>query len=190
MSILMTGNPNYGIAEAFSKRHTYADFMSRSNRYDLTTEEGQEALVSASLDYGVFINNSALNNFAQTTILSKVANRWRNVQKAGHIINIGSTIDTTTKGQNSIYQQEKKALLELSKQISLLSVWAEDVRFRNTHISFGSLKTPKVIEKFEDSRNLIDLITVINMIDWIMYSGPSVNLNLVSIDPIQKKIVD
>ena len=87
----------------------------------------------------------------------------------------------------SVYQQEKKALGQYCKQIALLSVWAKDIKFRTTLISFGSIDTPKVSEKFGDTRTLLDLDVVVRTIAWVIYSPDNLNINEVSIDPIQDK---
>lgn len=187
MKILMTGNPEYGIAKAFFSVYPDTTFVSRSNGFDLTKHNDQNNLIFLSEEYDVFINNSALHDFNQMIVLDKIASHWRTIGKAGHIICIGSTTDRTTKGQMSIYQQEKKALAQYCKQISLLSVWAKDVRFRTTLISFGSMATPKVMDKFGNDRQLIDLISVIETIAWVINSPSNLNVNEISVDPIQMK---
>ena len=106
LKVLMTGNPTYGLAEKFSIVHTQTDFASRTNNYDLCTKQGRVKLAQSSLNCDVFINSSALYQFNQSLVLETVWKKWKEQNKKGHIINIGSTVDRSTKGAEWIYPQE------------------------------------------------------------------------------------
>jgi len=179
----MTGNPEYGLAEKFdSVRQT--DFASRSNSYDLCTKQGRNDLAQLSLTYDVFINSSALYQFNQTLVLETVWKTWKQNNKQGHIINIGSTVDRSTKGAEWIYPQEKKALKSLSHQLAMLGIWGGS-GIRVSYVSFGSLKTKKVHEKHPD-RTLMNVTDAANYISWVIESPSTVNINELHIDPIQE----
>ena len=76
-------------------KHFNGNSFCRGNGYDITKDVIQ--LAEASLDYDVFINNAfdgpfqePWANFAQTNLLYAVANLWKEKNKSGYIINIGS----------------------------------------------------------------------------------------------------
>ena len=60
MKIMMTGNPDYGLAEKFAIVCPQTDFASRTNSYDLCTKEGRNIIAQSSLSYDVFINSLSL----------------------------------------------------------------------------------------------------------------------------------
>lgn len=181
-TILFTGNPNYGLAEAFS-RIEKADFISRSNNYDLCSKDGIERAKVLSLDYDVFVNSSALYNFHQTKLFDSIWNYWKLCGKSGYIVNVGSTTDRTTKGSGWIYQIEKKSLREISNQRGLLGVWG-GTGIRVSYISFGSLSTPKVIEKHPD-RKLLETQRAAEIIKYLIDMPADLVVNEISVDPIQ-----
>lgn len=184
--ILLTGNTGYGLAAAIKnilEEENIIDTVSRSNGYDLTKEDIINTVALNSLNYDIFINNSALYHFYQTWLFDTVWKTWKNSNKSGYIINIGSTTDRTTKGSEWIYQIEKKSLREISNTRSLLSVWGE-TNIRVTYISFGSLNTPKVIDKHPE-RILLDTEKAAYYIKWLIDQPEHININEISIDAIQ-----
>tara|TARA_B100000989_G_scaffold281091_1_gene245025 strand:- start:3872 stop:4423 length:552 start_codon:yes stop_codon:yes gene_type:complete len=183
MKVLMTGNPDYGLAEKFSIVHTQTDFVSRTNSYDLCTKEGRVIVAQSSLDYDVFINSSALYQFNQTLLLEAVWKNWKEKNKQGHIINIGSTVDRSTKGAEWIYPQEKKALKSLSHQYAMLGIWG-DSGIRVSYVSFGSLDTKKVNAKHPD-RKLMNVTQAAEYIKWIIDAPININISELHMDPIQ-----
>ena len=96
----MTGNSNYGLAEKFAIVCPQTDFASRQNNYDLCNKENRIRLAYDSLAYDVFINSSALHQFNQSLVLETVWKTWKEHNKKGHIINIGSTVDRTKPYRN------------------------------------------------------------------------------------------
>jgi len=183
MKILMTGNPNYGLAEKFSIVQPQTDFASRSNDYNLCTKQDRVKLAQDSLAYDVFVNSSALYQFNQTLVLETVWKAWKENNKQGHIINIGSTVDRSTKGAEWIYPQEKKALKSLSHQYAMLGIWGGS-GIRVSYISYGSLETKKVHEKHPD-RKLMNVTQAAEYIKWIIDAPIIININELHMDPIQ-----
>jgi len=183
MKILMTGNPNYGLAEKFSIVQPQTDFAGRSNDYDLCTKQGRVKLAQDSLIYDVFVNSSAQYQFNQTLVLETVWKAWKENNKQGHIINIGSTVDRSTKGAEWIYPQEKKALKSLSHQYAMLGIWGGS-GIRVSYISYGSLETKKVHEKHPD-RKLMNVTQAAEYIKWVIDAPINININELHMDPIQ-----
>ena len=183
MKIMMTGNPDYGLAEKFAVVCPQTDFVSRTNSYDLCSKEGRNIIAQSSLSYDVFINSSALYQFNQTLVLETVWKKWKENNKQGHIINIGSTVDRSTKGAEWIYPQEKKALKSLSHQYAMMGIWGGS-GIKVSYIAFGSLQTKKVHEKHPD-RKLMNVTQAAEYIKWIMDAPANININELHMDPIQ-----
>ena len=181
--VLMTGNPTYGLAEKFNIVCPTTDFASRDNGYDLCEKKGRDKLAVESLKYDVFINSSALYQFNQSLVLETVWKKWKEHNKQGHIINIGSTVDRSTKGAEWIYPQEKKALKSMSHQFSMLGIWGQS-GIRVSYISFGSLETKKVSEKHPD-RKLMNVTQAAEYIQWVIDAPINININELHMDPIQ-----
>ena len=182
-NILMTGNTEYGLAQKFSIVCPQTKFVSRENEYDLCSKEGQSKLAVESLKYDVFINSSALYRFNQSLLLEAVWKKWKEHNKQGHIINIGSTVDRSTKGAEWIYPQEKKALKSMSHQFAMLGIWGQS-GIRVSYISFGSLETKKVLEKHPD-RKLMNVTQAAEYIQWVIDAPINININELHMDPIQ-----
>ena len=181
--VLMTGNPTYGLAEKFNIVCPTTDFASRDNGYDLCEKKGRDKLAVESLKYDVFINSSALYQFNQSLVLETVWKKWKEHSKQGHIINIGSTVDRSTKGAEWIYPQEKKALKSMSHQFAMLGIWGQS-GIRVSYISFGSLETKKVSKKHPD-RKLMNVTQAAEYIQWVIDAPINININELHMDPIQ-----
>lgn len=184
MKILMTGNPAYGLAQAYAGLDSTAEFASRSNGYDLTKHDGIANLVERSLGFDVFVNSSALHEFWQTKLLYKVWERWKAESHVGQIINIGSTIDFSRRPRAWQYSIEKKALFDASLELGGLGVW-DHTNIRITYLSFGSLNTPKVAAKHVD-RTLMDVNQAAQYIRYVVDSPKELNINVLHVDPMQK----
>jgi len=184
MKILITGNKNKGLAKVlykhFSQNHE-VECISREGLMDLSTIKGREELTYGSIVFDVFINCSKLHSFNQTIILKKVWDRWMSTTNKGHIINIGSTVDTGLKGGSRLYTVEKVALRNLSRKLSLDATSGNGIKV--TYLSLGYLDTLGV--SFADKIK-ISLEEVCNTIQWILDFPVNVNINEISMDPIQK----
>ncbi len=183
MKILMTGNPTYGLAQAYSGLNPEAMFASRSNGYDLTHHKGLIDFAEYSLGFDVLINSSALHEFWQTKLLYKVWERWKAENHPGQIINIGSTIDWSQRARAWLYSIEKKALMDGSQELGGLGVW-DHSNIRITYLSYGSLNTPKVANKHPE-RTLMDMNLAASYIQYIIDSPAHVNINVLHVDPMQ-----
>ena len=194
MKIAFTGNPNYGLAEAWSGKvaNTYVqtslyttDYFSRRNGWNFDDPERRQGFAVESLNYDVVINSSALWNFHQTLLLKQVWEVWNDNNKQGRIINIGSTADRSNSGTDWLYPTEKKALREYSLGLSMMSVW-QDHPIKVSYISFGSLQTKKVHQK-HPTRSLMDLSKAVNVIKEVVEQDSDNLLSEYRIDPVQVK---
>ena len=181
-TILITGNSSYGVAGALFKIYPNASFVCRTNGYDLNTNKGQQEVVELSLLYDIFINCSALWKFQQTVLLKLVWDAWFKAEKKGHIINIGSTADRTNKGTDRLYNSEKKALKDFSNALGLKGIWG-NTGIQTSYVAFGTMSN-----KAEEhpTRKLIDIDEVAQYIKWVIDCPASLNINELSIDPIQE----
>lgn len=184
MRILTTGNPAYGIAQAISEV-IGGDFASRATGHDLCSDDGRNAFVEMSLGYDVVINSAALWRFNQSVLLEKLHTRWLEMGKKGHIISLGSTADTGTSGKSWLYPIEKKALRDLSRNLSYMAIG--DCGIRVSYVSLGYVATPKVETKHPFKRKL-QPNEVANLIKWVIDTPSHLNLNEISIDPIQTRV--
>ena len=112
--MIITGNPNKGVAEALHKLYPEAEFCSRISGLDLTKTDHMFEFANRCTKHDVIILNSALWRFHQTVLLDLVYKALRNAKSEAHIVVIGSTTDRTSKGTTWLYNAEKKALRDLS----------------------------------------------------------------------------
>ena len=83
MKILVTGNPNFGLAESISKIYTDAKFVTKSAGFDLTSSIKQDELSNIALDYDVFVLCSYIPDYVPNILLQKV---YDNCKKNNHKI--------------------------------------------------------------------------------------------------------
>jgi hypothetical protein len=188
--ILITGSRNYGLCKAICDLFdTIPDIeyetASRSNGYNLDNTEAHTKLANYYVDgdFDIFINNSAIWKFHQTLILESVFTAIEeDSRKDAHIISIGSTADTGVKGRTWRYPTEKKALKAYNRDLTYMAMGGSNIK--TTLISPGSLTTPSVMKKHPD-RKLIDVEYVAEVVLWVLNQPEYINVNEVSIDPIQ-----
>jgi hypothetical protein len=180
MKILVTGNPNKGLAAEISKLYPDATFVSRATGFDLTTKDGYKKVMDMVTEYDVFINSSALWKFNQTLLLDAVYKRCYETKHPIRIICIGSTTDRVAKGGNWLYNAEKKALRDYCNSLGITGVWEGGPRV--TLVSFGSLSN--VQEKHPD-RKCLDISTAASYIKWVVEQPADICVNELSIDPQQ-----
>ena len=196
--ILITGSRKYGLCEAICNlfdtiNQGYVDTeikyetASRSNGYNLETTKGQNKLAKYYIeeDFDIFINNSAIWKFHQVMIAECVFNAMKEVDRKGHIINIGSTADTGVKGRTWRYPTEKKALKAYNRDLTYMAMGGSNIK--TTLISPGSLTTSSVMKKHPD-RKLIDVEYIAELVVWTINQPEYINVNELSIDPIQHGI--
>ena len=177
--ILITGNPTIGLARAMYDIWPTAVFASRSNGWDLIDDQRKRDLAVASLDYDVFINNSALWKSHQTLLLKEVYTTAKDANHPLHIVCIGSTTDRTSKGNDWLYHHEKKALREYCNSLSLIGTWGGGPRV--TLLSFGTLSNNQ--HRHLD-RKCMDIELAAMYVKWVL--DQPIGINELSIDPIQE----
>lgn len=181
--MIITGNPEFGLAKELKVLYNNAVFVSRSSGYELTKKEYQEKLADAILDHEIFINSSALWKFNQTVLLDTVYKKLLDNKKTTHIICIGSTTDRVKNGKPWLYNAEKKALRDYSNTLSLNGVWSDKLP-KVTYISFGTLSNN---QKKHPERNCISLQAAAEYIKWVIDQPKNIAINEISIDPMQGK---
>lgn len=184
--IIVSGNPDYGLAKAIAKRFE-ARFCSRVNGYDFYKEESRKAFAEECLDYNVFICCAALWRFNQALLLEDVYKAWRSVQKEGQIICLGSTADTHVKPSDWMYPIEKKAVRAYCRNLSLGSLGGHGHKppgIRVTYLSPGYLDTPSMNKKQPDV-DKIDTDYLAGIIEWVLQQPKNINISEIALDPIQ-----
>ena len=179
--ILITGNPEFGLAKSMVGIWPDAVFVSRTNGWDLTDDQRKRDLAKECLNYDVFINNSALWKYHQSLLLREVYSAAKDVGHPLRIICVGSTTDRTSKGNDWLYHHEKKALREYCNSLSLLSIWGGGPKV--TLVSFGTLSNNQ--HKHPD-RNCMDIDAAAAYVKWVVDQPISLGINELSIDPTQE----
>lgn len=178
--MLISGNPDYGLAQALQKLYPDAEFMSRSTGYDLVEKSGRTAFATAALNHNVIIVNCALWQFQQTVLLDAVYKSLKDAGKLAHIVVIGSTTDRVKNGKAWLYNAEKKALRDYSNTLAIGGVWSRMPKI--SYISFGTLSNNA--HKHPD-RRCMDIDQAAEYIKWVVDQPAHININEISIDPMQ-----
>lgn len=181
MKMMITGNPEKGLAAALAKVFPDADFASRTNGYDLTTKDGYKKLMDNISNYDVWINSSALWKFNQTLLLDAVYKKCVEIKHDIHIVCIGSTTDRVKKATSWIYNAEKKALRDYCNSLSLTHVWEGGPKV--SLISLGSLSN---VQAKHPTRVCLDIDRAVSYIKWIVDQPKDICINELSLDPIQR----
>ena len=182
MKLLITGNPEFGLAKALFDIYPDAEFISRQTGYDLCKKENRRWVASECIGYDVFINNSALHEFNQTLLLEEVYTAALKYNHNLHIINIGSTTDKTNSSRVWMYNAEKKALRDVNNTMGLAANWREGEGPKVTYISFGTLSNNQ--HKHPD-RRCIDIEQAARYIKWVVDQPKHISINELSIDRMQ-----
>lgn len=181
--ILISGNKNKGIAKELFALYPDATFCSRETGYDLVTKEGRERFANEALNYNIIILNSALWQFQQTVLLDTVYRALVSAEKIAHIVCIGSTTDRVKNGKAWLYNAEKKALRDYSNTLSISGVWSNTPKV--SYISFGTLSNNQ--DKHPE-RKCLDINEAAFYIKWLIEQPEYVNINEISIDPMQDNV--
>lgn len=173
MKMLVTGgNRGLGkhLVEVFS-----ADSISRSNGYDIT--KNTKEIADLSLKYDVFVNNAFDGPpqeewacYAQSTLYMNVYDAWKNKNKTGYIINIGSVGAKTivaAEPRFETYRVSKAALEHASRQGSQ-SFKQNLVKFKTSLITIDRLDTELSRSRPNWTGNGINLLDVSNYIRYIL----------------------
>lgn len=180
MKIIVTGNSNYGLAAEIAKLYPEAFFASRSNGFELTSQEGQRKFTDLIKDYDVIINCSALWKFQQTVLLDQIYKKCLETKHRPYIINVGSTTDRVKNAKVWLYNAEKKALRDYSNTIGLNGIWSGGPKV--TLISFGTLSN---MQKKHLDRKCLDIDRAALYIKWLIEQPADICINEISIDPLQ-----
>ena len=184
MKILISGNPNYGLAQALANELQGYEltFVSRSspNPLDLTRAECQQQFANMALEHDLVIICSALWRFNQTLLLEATYKKLKAENKRTLIVCVGSTTDRVMKATDWLYNAEKKALRDYCNSLTLTGVWANNPRV--TLISFGTLSNMQV--KHPD-RKTMPIEKAAQYIKWIIEQPADLHVNEISLDPLQ-----
>lgn len=181
--MIITGNPNQGVAQALYKLYPQAEYVSRETcGLDLTNTDHMFEFANMCTKHDVIILNSALWRFHQTVLLDLVYKALRNANNDAHVVCIGSTTDRTSKGTAWLYNAEKKALADYANSLGLVGVWHSGPKI--SHISFGTLSNNQA--KHPD-RTCMDIDVAAQYIKWILDQPKHLCINSVSIDPMQER---
>ena len=180
--ILISGNPFDGLSAAVGRQYpSTVEFASRSTGFDLCSADDRDRFASIAVEADVVIICAALWQFQQTVLLEAVSKKCRDSGTSPHIIVIGSTTDRVKNGKPWLYNAEKKALRDFSNTLSLGGVWTPGLP-KVTYISFGTLSNNQ--DKHPD-RVCMDIDVAAEYIKWLIDQPKCVNINEISIDPIQ-----
>jgi len=178
--MLISGNPEKGLAGALYKLYPDATYVHKSQGVDLTKHEHQLEFANMALEHDVIIVNSALWKFQQVLLLDVVHKKLVEHEKQAHIVCIGSTTDRVNKGTMWLYNVDKKALRDYCNSLSILGVW--DNKPRVSYISFGTLSNNQ--HKHPD-RKCLDIDSAASYIKWMIEQPKELHVNEISLDPIQ-----
>lgn len=177
--MLISGNPQKGLAAELYKLYPDAEFVSKSMGSDLTKDTQQQAFADLALKHDVIIINAALWKFNQTVLLDTVYKTLKTANIKAYIVCIGSTTDRVCKGTDWLYNAEKKALRDYCNSLSLLGIWNGGPRV--SYISFGTLSNNQ--HKHPD-RQCLDIATAAQYVKWVIEQP--IHINEISLDPIQE----
>ena len=178
--MIITGNKTFGLAKSLHKMYPNAVFCSRDTGYELTNTDHMFQFANECIKHDVIIINSALWRFHQTVLLDLVYKALRNAKSEAHIVVIGSTTDRTKKGTAWLYNAEKKALRDYANSLGLVGVWHSGPKV--SYISFGTLANNQ--HKHPDRKCMLE-DEAAYYIKWLIEQPKHVNINEISIDPMQ-----
>ena len=187
-SMIVSGNPNYGLGEALARKWPEARFYSRShNDSDFSKHDTILEFAKQSLNYEVYLSCSCLSRFRQTLLLEAVVQEWMKAGKKGLIVAIGSTADTPVKGTPWMYPIEKKALKAYCRNLSMAALGGHGSKpsgIRISYISPGYLDTPGA-NKSHPGVLKIDCDTIANTVEWVINQPEHINVSEIALDPVQ-----
>lgn len=184
LKIIVAGDGEYGLGKALRARWPHARYCSRKTGYDLCDSSVQARFAEESLEYEVFINCSSLWRFNQSLLAAKVWEVWTERGKSGQMVHLGSTADTGFRGGAWMYPIEKSAIQTLNRNFSYSAIGSG--RIRSTLISPGYISTEKVEQK-HPTKVKLEPSYIVKVIEWVLNQPEDININEISLDPIQRK---
>lgn len=178
MKYMITGG-NRGLGLALASRFN-GDSFSRSTGHDITQHTEKLALIS--LDYDVFINNAFDGPFqepwacfAQTNLLWAVADIWRQHNKTGYIINIGSVGSESIVAPNPAFETYRvsKSALKAHSQQWTRAFKENRVRFRTSLLTLDRLDTELSRSRPTWTGNGISTADVCDYVNLLVMSQPN-----------------
>jgi hypothetical protein len=163
--VLCTGNPSHrGIAMSVKEWFPDADFVSRTNGFDLTTLDGINKLKYILPKYNLIINNAYIAPGMQCRILDLI----NEVGVTGYVFSIGSVAEfKTVRHYTPEYGLEKEQLR--NRSIELLSP-----TLKTTHIIVSGFQDQQSTSDFKMSAN-----EIVKSIQWVLdstYAVPCISV--------------
>jgi hypothetical protein len=154
--VLCTGNPAHrGIAMSVKEWFPDADFVSRTNGFDLSTIDGLNKLKCILPKYNLIINSSYIMPGIQRKILDLI----NEVDVVGHVFSIGSVAEfKTVRHYSPEYGLEKEQLRDRS--IELMSP-----TFKTTHITVSGFQDQHTTSDFKMCAS-----EIVKSIQWVLDS--------------------
>ena len=172
IKVLTTGNPKYGLAAGIQATFN-SSFASRSNGYDLSTDDGMDKFCHVACHYDVVIINcytEKMNNYSQARLLHKLYVGWQETGNSGHIICIGSISDHINTAQPWMkyisYSSEKLALKQLCQTINHNRDTVSP-NIKCTYVSLGHMHTPYV-DNLHPAETKLNTEYVASVLKWII----------------------
>lgn len=134
--------------------------LSRTNGYDLSTEEGFHKILLQIAEVDVFINN-AYSYWKQTDLLYALFDSWKSEPKV--IINISSNSGDGTKNYKHPYAVHKAALDKACEQLNAIP----DAQCRVVNIKPAWVKTPRT-EQIKTSEPMLAPNDISKVVCWIL----------------------
>jgi NAD(P)-dependent dehydrogenase (short-subunit alcohol dehydrogenase family) len=149
---------------------------------DITSTVDIERIANESLKYDVFVNSAfdgppgnPWANFAQVNLLIRVYETWKEHNKTGHIINIGSVGEKRIVAPDPDFERyriSKAALSHASKQCTM-AFKDNLVPFKTSLLTPDRMDTPMVRDRPSWTGNGLDCNDLIKTIDYIMHTNPN-----------------
>ena len=163
--VLCTGNPAHrGIAMSVKEWFPDADFVSRTNGFDLSTIDGLNKLKDILPKYNIIINNAYIAPGTQIKILNLIAETG----VVGHVFSIGSASEfKTVRHYLPEYGLEKEQLRDRS--IELLRP-----TLKTTHIIVSGFQDRQPTSDFKMSAG-----EIVKSIQWVLdstYAVPCISV--------------
>ena len=181
MKYLITGGSR-GLGKHLTDAFSGTSLSRTEDKIDITNDADQEYIAQFSLNYDVFINNAfdgppheSHANFAQTTLLWKVYQKWQAAGKHGYIFNIGSSGSKALAAPNPMFEtyRSSKAALEFASKQCTKAFRDNLVPFKTTLITLDRLDTELVRSRPSWTGNGVDLEDVVNFIKYATSVSPN-----------------
>lgn len=172
MKVLITGG-NRGLGKILCEKLN-GESISRENGFDIT--KNYYDIANKSLDYDVFINNAfdgppqeEWADFGQFKVLNSVFNKWKEHNKQGLIINIGSIGSKNIVSPElsfETYRVAKAALEHHSKQCTA-AFKNNIVKFKTTLINLDRLDTELSRSRSNWTGNGVNCFDIVSYINFL-----------------------